>query len=291
MKNFRELLVDVMENGIDKPDRTGIGSRAVFGRMLRWNLSEGFPIITTRKVSLRIAFEETMFFLRGESNTKLLEDKKINIWKGNTTRDFLDKRGLNHLPEGDMGRGYGVQWRDWRSVGTDGQVLHFDQIETLLTGIKEDPTGRRHVVTGWNPGELAQMALPPCHMLQMHSVEGEFLTENNKLNTCFVMRSNDVPFGLPYNIMGYALLNHIFAKYLGLTPGDLVYMGWDVHIYQNQMDMVKEQLQRAPRALPTLNIKKDLKTLDDILSLQFEDIELIGYFPHDDISNKPSMAV
>lgn len=305
MQNFIDLLNDVVTNGVDKADRTGIGSRSVFGRLLRWDLAQGFPIITTRKVAMRIAFEETMFFLRGETNTKLLEEKKINIWKGNTTREFLDKRGLTKLPEGDMGKGYGYQWRHWETTHNEiilgispnqhsvYSVKETDQIKDLLEGIKKDPLGRRHVVTGWNPGQLNEMALPPCHMLQMHSVEPtstEFTVGDGKLHTCFVMRSNDVPYGLPYNIMGYALLNHIFAKHLNMIPGDLVYMGWDVHIYQNQMDMVKEQLTRLPLALPTININKDLATLDDILNLQWSDIELIGYNPHPDILDKPEMA-
>lgn len=288
MQNYLDLLKDIKENGIDKSDRTGIGSRAVFGRLLRWDLSEGFPILTTRKVPLRIAFEETMFFLRGETQTKLLEEKNINIWKGNTSREFLDKRGLNHLPEGDMGKGYGYQWRHWESPDRlySGKTNEIDQIRDLLDGIKKDPLGRRHVVTGWNPGQLHEMALPPCHMMHMYSV-----TPDNKLHSTFVMRSNDVPYGLPFNIMSYALLNEVFSKHLGLTPGDLVYMGQDVHIYQNQMDMVDEILERSPRALPKLVIKKDLPTFEDVLGLQWADIELIGYDPYPDVKNKPEMAV
>jgi thymidylate synthase len=287
MQNYIELLKDVYTNGVDKSDRTGIGSRAVFGRMLRWDLSEGFPIITTRKVALRIAFEETMFFLRGETNTKLLEEKRINIWKGNTSREFLDARGLHHLEEGDMGKGYGYQWRHWEFPNPDhpDEMAELDQVWSLLEGLKKDPFGRRHVVTGWNPGQLDEMALPPCHMLQMYSV-----TPDNKLNSNFVMRSNDVPYGLPYNIMSYALLNHIFAKHLGLTPGELVYTGWDVHIYQNQMKMVEEQLTRSLKSLPTLNIKIDLPTVESVFDLQWEDVELIGYDPHPDIADKPEMA-
>lgn len=300
MQNYIDLLKDVMQNGIDKEDRTGVGSRAVFGRLLRWDLKAGFPIITTRRVPLRIAFEETMFFLRGETNTKLLEEKNINIWRGNTTREFLDNRGLTHLPEGDMGKGYGYQWRHWETRNNvpkpdkDGHIWHMpeevDQIADLLNGIRKDPFSRRHVVTGWNPGQLSEMALPPCHMMHMYSVEEKFSVDGNRLNNCFVMRSNDVPFGLPFNIMSYALLNHIFAKHLNLEPGELVYMGWDVHIYKNQMDMVEQQIQRDTRPLPTLNIKKDLPTLQDILNLQWEDIELIGYDPHPDFKDKPGMA-
>lgn len=291
MKNYIDLIKDVLENGTDKPDRTSVGeSRAVFGRMLRWDLSEGFPIITTRKVPLRIAFEETMFFLRGETNTKLLEDKKINIWKANTSREFLDSRGLTHLPEGDMGKGYGYQWRHWETHEDRSYFTEVDQIADLLKGLRKDPFGRRHVVTGWNPGHLNQMALPPCHMLHMYSVEGNFTTDGCKLNNCFVMRSNDVPYGLPFNIMGYALLNHIFAKHLGLEPGELVYMGWDVHIYKNQIDMCKELIKREPRPLPRLVIKKDLPTLQDIMDLQWSDVELIGYDPYPDFADKPEMA-
>ncbi len=302
MQNFKDLLEDVYINGVDKPDRTGIGSRAVFGRMLRWNLAKGFPLQTIRRVPLRIAFEETMFFLRGQTQTKLLEEKNINIWKGNTSREFLDKRGLHNLPEGDMGKGYGYQWRHWETpdvhIYDNGVIMDrivnvkkTDQIADLLSGIKLDPYGRRHVVTGWNPGQLHQMALPPCHMLHMYSTEGDFTVGNGRLNNSFVMRSNDVPFGLPFNIASYALINHIFAKHLGMIPGDLVYFGWDVHIYQNQFEMVSEMLDRTPRALPTLVIKKDLPTFEDILSLQWEDIELIGYDPYPDVKNKPGMAV
>lgn len=292
MQNIIDLLKDIKKNGIDRPDRTGIGSRSVFGRMLRWDLSKGFPLQTTRKVPLRIAFEETMFFLRGETNTKLLEEKKINIWKGNTSREFLDNRGLSHLPEGDMGKGYGYQWRHWQNyVYETDSIIETDQIADLLKGLKEDTYSRRHVVTGWNPGQLHEMALPPCHMMHLYSVEGDFTVNQGKLNNCFVMRSNDVPFGLPFNIASYALLNHIFAKHLNLTPGELVYFGWDVHVYQNQLEMVDEILERTPRALPILKINKDLPTFEDILALQWEDIELIGYDPYPDVKNKPGMAV
>ena len=291
MKNYLDLLQDIMDNGFDKESRTGIDTRSVWGRCLRWDLSEGFPIITTRRVAFRIAFEETMFFLRGERQTTELEDKNINIWKGNTTREFLDARGLDWLDEGDMGYGYGHQWRnfggyDAKDSPEDWHYTGFDQVTTMLDDMKKDPFSRRHLITAWNPQQLYGMALPPCHIIHHYRV-----APNGKLNSAFLMRSNDVPFGLPYNIMGYALLNHLFAAYLGYEPGDLVYMGTDAHIYHNQFDMVEEQLTRMPLALPRLNIHKEIDTLDSMFNLEYNDVSLEDYDPYPDIKNKPGMAV
>jgi thymidylate synthase len=291
MKNYLDLLQDIMDNGFDKDDRTGVGSRSVWGRCLHWDLQEGFPAITTRRVAFRIAFEETMFFLRGDRQTKKLEKKNIHIWKGNTTREFLDARGLEKFEEGDMGYGYGHQWRNFGGWDVDDapEEWHYtgvDQVKEMLEDIKRDPLSRRHIVTAWNPQQINDMALPPCHILQHYQV-----TPDGKLNSAFFMRSNDAPFGLPYNIMGYAFLNMAFAKLLGYEPGTLAYMGTDVHIYSNQFDMVREQLTREIRPLPTLKIKKDLNTFEDLLALEFEDVELIGYDPHPDIKDKPPMAV
>lgn len=291
MKNYLELLQDIMDNGFDKEDRTGIGSRSVWGRTLRWDLSKGFPIVTTRKVAFRIAFEETMFFLRGDRDTTLLEDKNINIWKDNTTREFLDARGLDWLEEGDMGYGYGHQWRNfggWDTVDSP-EGWHYsgiDQVTDMLNALREDPFSRRHIITAWNPHQLDKTALPPCHILHQYQV-----TPAGKLNSSFLMRSNDVPYGLPYNIMGYALLNILFAEYLGYEPGDLVYQGNDAHIYLNQFDMVKEQLERTPHRLPTLKILKRLNTLDELFNLQYNSVRLEDYQADPDIKNKPAMAV
>jgi thymidylate synthase len=291
MKNYLDLLQDIMDNGIDKEDRTGIGSRSVWGRTLRWDLSEGFPIITTRKVALRIAFEETMFFLRGGRDTTELEDKNVNIWTGNTTREFLDARGLDWLDEKDMGYGYGHQWRnfggyDAKDSPEDWHYTGVDQVVPMLEAIQRDPFSRRHIITAWNPQQLYGTALPPCHILQQYQV-----TPNGKLNSSFTMRSNDVPFGLPYNIMGYALLNHLFAEYLGYESGELVYQGNDVHIYSNQFEMVNEQLARTPHPLPKLKITKSLNTLDELFGMQYNDILLENYIAEPDIKNKPKMAV
>jgi len=291
MKNYLELLQDIIDNGITKEDRTGVGSRSVWGRCLHFDLQEGFPAITTRRVAFRIAFEEAMFMLRGDRNTKILEDKNINIWKGNTSRNFLDARGLEKFEEGDMGYAYGWQWRNFGGwdAGDAPEEWHYsgiDQLTKMIEEIKANPFSRRHVITAWNPQQINDMALPPCHIFQQYQV-----TPDGKLNSSFFMRSNDVPYGLPYNIMVYGFILTALAKLLGYEPGTLVYQGNDVHVYLNQMDMVKEQLTREVRSLPTLKINKDLNTLDDLLSLEYEDVELIGYDPHPDIKDKPPMAV
>lgn len=291
MQNYLNLLQDIMDNGFDKDDRTGIGSRSVWGRTLHWDLSKGFPIITTRKVAFRIAFEETMFFLRGDRDTTLLEDKNINIWKGNTTREFLDNRDLKWLKVGDMGYGYGHQWRNyggWDAADSPEGWRHpgLDQVTAMLENIKADPFSRRHIISAWNPHQIDKTALPPCHILHQYQV-----TPDGKLNSSFLMRSNDVAFGLPYNIMSYAFLNIVFAKLLGYEPGELVYQGNDVHIYKNQFDMVAEQLQRIPHQLPQLKILKSLNTLDELLKLQYNSVSLENYITEPDIKNKPKMAI
>lgn len=275
MQNYNSLLKNILSLGTTKDDRTGTGSISLWSESLRYNLKDGFPILTTRKVALRIAFEETMFFLRGETDTKKLEEKKISIWKANTTREFLDGRGLHHLPEGDMGKGYGYQWRNFNGV---------DQLYELIKTLKNDPNGRRHIITAWNPADLDEMALPPCHLFQ------QYQSINGTLNSQFLMRSCDAPFGLPYNLMSYSLINMMLSKLLGLDSGTLVFNGNDVHIYLNQVVMVNEQLTRTPRPLPTLNINKDFTTLDEMLKLEFTDLELVGYDPYPGIQNKPPMA-
>lgn len=222
-----------------------------------------------------------MFFLRGGRQTKELEDKNIKIWTGNTTREFLDNRGLTWLEEGDMGYGYGHQWRNfggWDILDSpdDWHYTGVDQVAKMIDDIKHDPFSRRHIITAWNPPQLEKTALPPCHILHQYQV-----TPDGKLNSSFLMRSNDVYLGLPTNIMSYAFLNIVFAKILGYEPGELVYMGNDVHIYNNQIDVVQAQLLRDPiEPLPKLEFKKEFKTLDELLSLEYQDIELIGYKHH-----------
>lgn len=288
---YIEHLHDILAYGEREPNRTGIDTLAMWGAKIEIPLANGFPIITTRKTSLRIAFEETWFFLRGETDTKKLEEKKINIWKGNTSREFLDKVGLDYLPEGHMGKGYSFQWRNFggeymERTNYTKQYKGVDQVATLLEGLKNDPTGRRHIITGWNPQQTKEMALPPCHLYQQYRV-----TSSGKLNSSFMMRSWDFLYGAPFNIMGYALLNHAFAKYLKLEPGLMVAFGNDVHLYENQLEIAREQIQRTPFVLPKLTITKELNSLDDILNMEYSDLLLEGYEAHPDFKNKPKMAV
>ena len=302
-KQYLSTLEDVLIHGEMRGDRTSVGSScAIWGCMLDIPLHLGFPIVTTRKTTARISFEETWFFLRGETDTKKLEAKKINIWKGNTTREFLDSRGLNYLPEGNLGKGYGFQWRNFGGGYAEGEphptfkAVHFadytkgdgqgvDQFVQLIEGMQKDPNGRRHIITGWNPQQIDQMALPPCHLYQQYQIL------NGKLNSQFLMRSWDFLYGGPFNIMGYALLNHAIAKLLQLEPNKLVAMGTDVHLYANQLEIAAEQVERDPFPLPKLTITKDINTIDDLLGLEWDDFLLEGYQAHPDFKNKPGMAV
>ena len=298
MKQYIDLIDEVIVGGHDRVDRTGIGSRFIWGTQMHFDLSSGFPATTVRPVPLRWAFEETMFFLRGETDTKLLEEKGVTIWKGNTTREFLDSRGLNHLPIGNMGKGYGYQWRNFGGTerGVDGYlntvaygIEGIDQINDLIDGMISDPDSRRHIVSAWNPMQLNDTALPPCHLLQHYNIS------NGKLNSLFWMRSNDVIYGLPFNIAQYAFINLFIAKLFNLQPGTLVYQCSDAHIYINQLNMAIDMLERfesnPPKQLPTIEIDKPIESFDDILSLEWDDIEVIGYDPHPDFKDKPKMAV
>jgi len=266
MKNYLDLLNDILTNGVVKKNRTGINTMSLMGKTCRFDLST-FPLLTTRKMSLKIAFEETLFFLRGQTQTKLLEQKNVNIWKGNTSKSFLKSRGLSHLEEGDMGKGYGYQIRNFGGTG-------YDQLVHLLDGLKYNPTDRRHVISHWCPNQLNDTVLPPCHLLHTYSIT------DGKLDSSFIMRSTDAYLGLPTNIASYALMNCIFSKYLDLDPGELVYFGHDVHIYENHKTVVELQLSREPCPLPTLTINKSLDTIEDILNLEFNDLILSNYVCH-----------
>lgn len=255
MQPYLDLLRRVMTEGVDRDDRTGVGTRAVFGHQMRFDLSKGFPLVTTKKLHVRSIFIELLWFLRGDTNVAWLREHKVSIWD-----EWADGNG-------DLGPVYGKQWRDW--VTADGG--HVDQIAQLVEQIRRDPNSRRQIVTAWNPGELAQMRLAPCHCLFQTAVMG------GKLHLQLYQRSCDVFLGVPFNIASYALLLRLLAQQCDLEPGDFVWTGGDVHIYRNHLEQVALQLTREPRPLPTLTL---LRRPDSIDGYRYEDFELAGYDPH-----------
>lgn len=281
-RQYLDLLRRILDTGAERMDRTGVGTKGIFGATLRFDLSKGFPLFTTRFIGFRVAFEEMMFFLRGETDTKKLEEKSINIWKGNTSREFLNSRGLHDLNEGEMGKGYGWQMRHF---GGGSINPGFDQVQYLVENIKKNPNDRRHLMCYWNPQEvLHEAALPPCHY--SYYVQHQ----NGRLNAAFTMRSSDAYLGLPTNIAAYAFLTELICKLTGFEAGELVYFGMDTHLYNNQLEVVAEQLKREPRGFPRLVFKKDFKTLDEALALTYQDVEVVGY-EHCGKMKKVEMAV
>lgn len=258
MKAYLDLLWDILEDGINKKDRTGTGTRSVFGKSLRFNLQEGFPLLTTKKIHIKSVIHELLWFLSGNTNIKYLKDNGVNIWN-----EWADENG-------DLGRVYGAQWRTW--AGPNGKVI--DQIANVVEQIKNNPDSRRHLVSAWNPAEVEYMALPPCHYAF------QFYVANGKLSCMFQMRSTDTFLGLPFNIASYALLTHMVAQQCDLDVGDLIYNGGDVHIYLNHMEQVKEQLKREPYQLPYLLINRKP---DSIFDYQYEDFAIVGYNHHEAI--------
>lgn len=291
---YLNLLGQILDDGNHRDDRTGVGTIGIFGAQLRFSLENNkVPMLTTKKMFTKGIIEELLFFLRGESDTKILESKGVNIWKGNTTREFLDKTGLKHLPEGHMGKMYGHQWRrfgahdevaDYESGLYEPVPTGIDQIQYVLDLLKKDPNSRRIVVNAWNAKDLNKMCLAPCHpMFQF------YVTEGNKLSCCFYMRSVDMFLGFPFNLLSYAILTRIIAQTVGMEAKELIFMGGDVHIYSNHIKQVNEQIWREPHPFPTMMINKELSNIKDIESLQFSDFEFTGYQSHPAI--KAEMAV
>ena len=255
MQNYHQLLNHILEHGADKTDRTGTGTRSVFGYQLRYNLNEGFPLVTTKKVHLKSIIYELLWFLKGDTNIKYLNDHGVTIWN-----EWADA-------DGDLGPVYGAQWRSWR--GADGKVV--DQISQVIDQIKKNPDSRRLIVSAWNTAEIPNMALAPCHALF------QFYVADGKLSLQLYQRSADVFLGVPFNIASYALLLMMAAQVCGLEVGDYVHSFGDVHIYNNHFEQVKKQLSRNPRALPIMKLNPAVK---DIFAFKFEDFTLENYNPY-----------
>ncbi|WP_137157920.1 thymidylate synthase [Rhizobium sp. FKL33] len=258
MKQYHELLAHVLERGADRGDRTGTGTRGVFGYQMRFDLAEGFPLVTTKKLHLRSIIHELLWFLKGDTNIRYLQENGVTIWD-----EWADENG-------DLGPVYGSQWRSWPAPD-GGQI---DQIANVIESIKTNPNSRRHIVTAWNPAEVERMALPPCHCLF------QFYVSEGKLSCQLYQRSADIFLGVPFNIAAYALLTMMAAQVTGLKPGDFVHTLGDAHLYSNHFEQAKLQLTRTPKALPTMKINPGVK---DIFGFRYEDFELVGYEAYESI--------
>jgi len=254
MKQYLDLMRHVMETGTQKHDRTGTGTISVFGYQMRFNLQDGFPLVTTKKLHLKSIIHELIWFLKGETNIKYLKDNGVRIWD-----EWADENG-------DLGPVYGSQWRSWPTP--DGG--HIDQIAQIINQIKNNPDSRRIIVSAWNVAEINQMKLPPCHSLF------QFYVADGKLSCQLYQRSADIFLGVPFNIASYALLTMMVAQVCGLQPGDFIHTLGDAHLYNNHLEQTKLQLSREPRALPNMKINPDVK---DIFDFKFEDFELVNYDP------------
>lgn len=264
MKQYLDLLQYVLDHGTERQDRTGTGTVGVFGYQMRFDLGKGFPVLTTKKLHLRSIIYELLWFLRGDTNIKYLKDHGVSIWD-----EWADA-------EGNLGPVYGSQWRSW----PDGRGGTIDQIANVVEQIKTNPYSRRLMVTAWNPAEIEDMALPPCHCLF------QFYVSDGKLSCQLYQRSADIFLGVPFNIASYALLTMMMAQVCGLEPGEFVHTFGDAHIYKNHMDQVHLQLTREPRPLPTMHINPERKSIFDF---EYEDFRLEGYDPHPHIKGEVSV--
>lgn len=266
------LMRQIINRGDKRADRTGTGTLSVFGAQLRCDLGAGFPLLTTKRVAFKSIVAELLWFLRGQTDVGILQKQGVKIWDGNSSAEFLAARGLSWRA-GDIGPGYGFQWRhfgaQYTGCDSDYTGCGTDQIAALVAGIRADPLSRRHFMSAWNPAQLDEMALPPCH------VSAQFYISGGRISCQMYQRSADVFLGLPFNIASYALLTHIIGAVTGYAPGDLVVCIGDAHLYLNHIDAAKKQLERDPRPLPALVVK-----CADIDAITADDITITGYDPH-----------
>jgi thymidylate synthase len=262
-RQYLDLLADILANGVERGDRTGTGTLGVFGRQMRFDLSQGFPLLTTKKLHKKSIILELLWFLRGDTNVRWLQERGVSIWN-----EWADDAG-------ELGPVYGKQWRSW--TAPDGRVI--DQIAAVVEGLKANPNSRRHIVSAWNPAEVEDMALPPCHCLFQFFVAPDG-KGGGKLSCQLYQRSADVFLGVPFNIASYALLTMMVAKVTGLQPGEFVHTLGDAHLYLNHLDQAREQLQRAPYPLPVLEIADR----DDLFAFEYDDFKLRGYRAHEKIA-------
>ena len=289
-QEYLNALKTILETGEERPDRTGIGTLSVFGLQMRFDLTKGFPAITTKKLAWKACVSELLWFIEGSGDENRLKEilhgdrysTKKTIWSDNATADYWVKKRLQRHP-GDLGRVYGVQWRRWRKplVRINKVVLqNHDQLLELIAGIKEDPYSRRHIISAWNPGELDMMALPPCHMM------AQFYVNNGKLSCQMYQRSADMFLGVPFNIASYALFTHMVAQVCNLEVGELIIVLGDAHIYKTHVEQVKEQLSRKPFDLPTIKLNPEISVITEF---GMEDVELVDYQSHEAI--RAEMAI
>ena len=264
MKQYLDLLQHVLDNGAPREDRTGTGTLSVFGHQMRFDLSEGFPVLTTKKLHLKSIIHELLWFLKGETNVRYLQENGVRIWN-----EWADK-------EGELGPIYGYQWRSWPTPHGE----HIDQISNAIDQIKNNPLSRRIIVSAWNVGQLDEMNLPPCHILF------QFYVNDGKLSCQLYQRSADIFLGVPFNIASYALLTMMMAQVTGLKPGDFVHTVGDAHIYNNHIEQVKLQLTREPYPLPQMKINPEVTSIFDF---KYEDFELVGYQAHPHIKGEVSV--
>ena len=264
MKQYLELMAKVLEDGVFRDDRTGTGTYSLFGYQMRFDLAQGFPLVTTKKIHLKSVIHELLWFLAGDTNVSYLQDNQVKIWN-----EWADERG-------ELGRVYGAQWRSWRNA--EGQTI--DQISELMQALKDNPYSRRHLVVAYNPGELEQMALPPCHAFF------QFYVAKGRLSCQLYQRSADVFLGVPFNIASYALLTCMMAQELDLQPGEFIHTLGDAHIYANHLEQAKTQLQREPKPLPTLKLNPAIRSVFDFT---YDDIAVDNYHPHPRIAAEVSV--